>query len=104
MKCIVKKMTYVQITNHLVTKVLKIDTKRVKFRGINATKENNAKHEGKGPKNGDVFMPDESVFAGFYSKWRKLSEDKKSRVQATREEKNLTKKSLNKLSEMTSLI
>lgn len=49
------KMTYIQITNHIVTKVSKIDA-------TNAEKD---KHEGKCHKNGGVYIPDGSVFTGF---------------------------------------
>ena len=97
-------MTYVQITNHLATAVSKFDTKQVKFRGVSAAKTEKAKHEGKGPKNGGVYMPDGSVFTGFYPNWRELSEEKQNKVKATREKKKLAKKSSSKVSEIKTLI
>ena len=60
------KMTHVQITNHLATKVSKFDNKKVKFRGVSAAKAGKQERSGKGPKNGGVHMPDGSVFTGFY--------------------------------------
>ena len=98
------KMTYVQITNHLATKVSKFDTKQVKFRGVGATKSGKPKQEGKAPKNGGVHMPDGSVFTGFYPNWRELSEEKQNKVKATREKKKLAKKSSSKVSEIKTLI
>ena len=60
------KMTHVQITNHLVTKLSRFENNQVKFRGVSAAKSNEQKRSGKGPKNGGVHMPGGSVFIGFY--------------------------------------
>ena len=90
------KMTYVQITNHLATKVSKFDTKQVKFRGVGATKSGKPKQEGKAPKNGGVHMPDGSVFTGFYPNWRELSEEKQNKVKATRERRSWLKRAVAK--------
>lgn len=55
----INKKSYLQITNHLATKVSKFDRKQVKFRGVSAAKVGKDELKGKVPKNGEVHMPDE---------------------------------------------
>lgn len=66
MQCNVNKMTFFQITNNLSTKVSKFDNKQAKFRVVATVKLGKPKHNGKGPSNGGVCMPDGSVFTVFY--------------------------------------
>jgi len=85
-------MSYTQITNHLVTKVSKVETPGAsKFNPRNLSSANTGIQKGKvakrGPKQGGVHMPDGSVYTGFYSNWRELQDDKKQKVQSAREKK-----------------
>ena len=49
-------------------------------------------------------MPGRSVFAGFYSNWRDLSEETQNKVKSSRKKKNLTKISGNKSSKIKTLV
>ena len=84
----VSQMTYIQITNYLVTKVSQLDnTSAGKFKGRNLTSVNrtNKGKQGKCPSNGGIHMPDDSIWTGFYPNWKQMPEDKQSKVQADRE-------------------
>ena len=81
-------MTFVQITNHLATKVSKFENKQSKFRGVAAAKVDKPDHNGKGPNNGGTRLPDGSLFTLFYPNWRELSDEKHNKVKASREKKS----------------
>ena len=103
----ISQMTYMQITNHLVTKVSQLDeTSGGKFRGRNVASANRTGKgkQGKGPSNGGIHMPDGSIWTGFYPNWKQMPEDKQSKVQAAREKKKLHRKKDSKVSEIKSLI
>ena len=101
-------MSYTQITNHLVTKVSKLEnsgTSKLNSRNLSSTNTvQKGKAEKGGPKQGGVHMPDGSVYTSFYPNWRELPEDKRQKVQSTREKKKLCKKTDSKVSEIKVLI
>ena len=71
-----KKIIRVHVTNHLATKVSKLKSKQVKFRGVASTKLDEEEQNGKGPKNGGAHTPDRSVFTGVYPNRREIFEEK----------------------------
>ena len=71
-----KKIIRVHVTNHLATKVSKLKSKQVKFRGVASAKLDEEEQNGKGPKNGGAHTPDRSVFTGVYPNWREIFEEK----------------------------
>ena len=60
-------MTFLQITNHLATKVSKFENKQAKFREVTSVKVGKPEYNVKGSTNGGVHMPDGSLFTGFLS-------------------------------------
>ena len=67
------KMTYMQITNHLSTRVSKLGYSQPagKFhnKNVSQTKTSRGKpkdYRKKGPQNGGLMMPDNSIWTGFY--------------------------------------
>ena len=100
----INKMSYEQITNHLITKVSKFDdVSGGKFKGRNLSSVS-AGQKSKGPVNGGIHMPDGSIWTGFYPNWKQMSEDKQAKVKAAREKKKLNKKKDAKVSEIKTLI
>ena len=91
-------MTFLQITNHLDTKVSKFEDKQEKLRGVASAKPGKPEKNGKWPKNGGVRIPDGSLLTGFYPIWRDFSGKKKNEVKSSGKKKNLTKISGNKAS------
>ena len=102
------KMTYMQITNHLSTRVSKLGYSQPagKFhkRNVSQTNTGRGKPKGtrkKGPQNGGIMMPDNSIWTGFYPNWKTLPEADKQRVQEARTEKKAKRSNV---SEIKSLI
>ena len=83
----ITKMPYKQITNHLVTKVSKIEdisTGKIRDRNVLLAKTS---QKGKNPKKGSIHMLDGSVYTGFYFDVNDIPQDQKNKVITAREKK-----------------
>ena len=106
-------LTYTQAANHLTAavsklaefqttrKVSEIGADRLRGGGLSAKKS-------KAPTKG-VFMPDGSIFTGFYKNWKDLSNDDKDKVMEERKRKNKSgassrKNNKRKASELSSIV
>ena len=83
------KMSHAQITNCLAIKLSKLESKKVKFRGVEAVKVGKVELKGKSSNNGGVGTPDESAFTRYSPNWRELSEEKQNKEKTSREKSSL---------------